>query len=139
MPYKNKAERNAHARRWRRKHPEVSRRWRKNNLLQNRNIQLEDTAKRRYGLTRKEQRVLHEKVCDICGKRAKKMCVDHSVPKTHRGVLCQQCNTRLGWLEKHADVILSYIKRGPCACCITKTSNRHAYRRARARKAIRKK
>ena len=55
--------------------------------------------------------------CEICGKKAKKMCIDHAGPakvfnQTYRGVLCQQCNTRLGWFEKHQEIIVSYIKRG---------------------------
>lgn len=68
-----------------------------------------DCAK--YGLTIEEAEKLREKSCEICGVEAKKMCIDHDhkeKEKSYRGVLCQQCNTRLGWLEKHCDVILEY-------------------------------
>jgi hypothetical protein len=41
------------------------------------------------------------------------MCIDHKIPGTYRGVLCQQCNTRLGWLERFCDVVLTYKERGP--------------------------
>jgi hypothetical protein len=45
------------------------------------------------------------------------MCIDHHgqagvFDGTHRGVLCQQCNTRLGWFESKQETILEYLKRG---------------------------
>ena len=70
-------------------------------------------AKKKYGLTLSEIEELRKLPCEICGVKAKKMCIDHKIPKTYRGVLCQQCNTRLGWLEKHLDIILEYKERGP--------------------------
>jgi hypothetical protein len=80
------------------------------NLRQN---QLRYDAKKKYGLTVEEVKYLREQSCDICGTKAKKMCIDHKIPKTYRGVLCQQCNTRLGWLERFCDTILEYKERGP--------------------------
>lgn len=109
MSYENKIAQNA----WRRKHPEISRRWRKNHLDQNRLIHRINDAKRRFGLTLRQATKLRKRACEICGKKAKKMCIDHKIPKTYRGVLCQQCNTRLGWLEHHFRVIFSYLRRGP--------------------------
>ena len=41
------------------------------------------------------------------------MVIDHEIPGTYRGVLCQQCNTRLGWVEKYKEVIEEYLERGP--------------------------
>jgi len=131
MPYKDLEKRNECSRKWRRSHPEVSERWRNNHREQNTQIHREDDSQRRFGLTHSEKKTLHQKICDICGVQAKKMCVDHDhlFPKTHRGVLCQQCNTRLGWFEKRMSDILEYVKRGPCACRIESSTNRHEYRR----------
>jgi len=72
-----------------------------------------DDAKARYGLSLEEADYLRSQLCDICGVKAKKMCIDHKIPKTYRGVLCQQCNTRLGWFEKYREVIEDYAERGP--------------------------
>ena len=66
-------------------------------------------AKRFYGLTLEEAIELRNGYCDICGVHAKKMVIDHIIPKTYRGVLCQQCNVRLGWFEKRKDIIVGYI------------------------------
>ena len=75
--------------------------------------QLRYDAKKKYGLSLDKVALLRSQVCDICGVKAKKMCIDHKIPNTYRGVLCQQCNTRLGWLEKFCDTILEYKERGP--------------------------
>jgi hypothetical protein len=80
------------------------------NLRQN---QLRYDVKKKYGLTLEKAKELRNQPCNICGKKAKKMCIDHKIPGTYRGILCQQCNTRLGWLEKNCDNILSYKDRGP--------------------------
>jgi len=80
------------------------------NLRQN---QLRYDAKKKYGLSVEEVKYLREQPCEICGVKAKKMCIDHKIPKTYRGVLCQQCNTRLGWLERFCETILEYKERGP--------------------------
>jgi hypothetical protein len=70
-------------------------------------------AKKFYGLSLEEADFLRTCSCDICGTLAKKMCIDHKIPGTFRGVLCQQCNTRLGWFEKYKDIILDYKDRPP--------------------------
>lgn len=70
-------------------------------------------AKRKYGLSLEEAEYLRQQPCEICSKKEKKMCIDHIIPRTYRGVLCQQCNTRLGWFEKHSEIILTYVERGP--------------------------
>lgn len=72
-----------------------------------------DTARKRYNLSLEEAEYLRTQNCEICGILAKKMCIDHKIPRTYRGVLCQQCNTRVGWLEKNKDIILEYIEKGP--------------------------
>jgi Recombination endonuclease VII len=85
-----------------------------NTLPENlRRNQLRYDVKKKYGLTLEEVSKLRTLPCEICGILAKKMCIDHKVPQTFRGVLCQQCNTRLGWLEKNFEVILNYKERGP--------------------------
>ena len=75
-----------------------------------RKIQLKYDAKKRYGLDIEEAKLLREQPCKICGVKAKKMCIDHKIPGTYRGILCQQCNTRLGWFEKLSESILEYVK-----------------------------
>ena len=75
-------------------------------------------AKHRYGFSSHEEYLkMREQPCEICGKLAKKMCVDHEglasvFNQTYRGILCQQCNVRLGWFERNKDIILAYLKRG---------------------------
>lgn len=118
MPYKDAAKRNECAKFWRRDHPEVSKRWRDRHPEQAKSIQDEYDAQSRYGLTAAQAKELRSRKCEICGRRAKKMCVDHDgsaevFNQTYRGVLCQQCNTRLGWFEKYKDIVLTYLKRGP--------------------------
>lgn len=75
--------------------------------------QLRYDVKKRYGLSLAEVQYLRDKPCEICKVKAKKMCIDHKIPGTYRGVLCQQCNTRLGWFEKNREIIEQYAERGP--------------------------
>lgn len=58
-------------------------------------------------------------VCEICGKkeyistggdRPNNLAIDHQHGTNHfRGLLCQQCNTKLGWFEKNRENILGYL------------------------------
>jgi hypothetical protein len=75
--------------------------------------QLRYDSRKKYGIELEKARELRKQPCDICKKKEKKMCIDHKLPGTYRGVLCQQCNTRLGWLEKNSETILAYKDRGP--------------------------
>jgi len=76
--------------------------------------QLRYQNKKTYGLTLEESKYLRENTnCEICGVKAKRMVIDHKIPGTYRGVLCQQCNTRLGWVERYKQVLDEYIERGP--------------------------
>jgi len=75
--------------------------------------QLKYDSKKKYGLSLEEAKYLREQPCEICGVKANKMCIDHKIPRTYRGVLCQQCNTRLGWFEKYQEIIDAYVERGP--------------------------
>ena len=81
--------------------------------IEKRIIQLRHDVNKKYGLSLEKAQELRNQPCQICGIKAKKMCIDHIIPKTYRGVLCQQCNGRLGWLEKHLDIILIYKDKGP--------------------------
>ena len=75
--------------------------------------QLSYDARKKYGLSLEEVRYLRNQPCEICGVKAKKMCIDHKIPSTYRGVLCQQCNVRLGWFEKYKETIIDYQQKGP--------------------------
>ena len=84
-----------------------------NNTLspQKRFNQLKYDAKKKYGLPLEMARFLRQQNCEICKKKASKMCIDHKEIGSYRGILCQQCNTRLGWFEKNQKIILDYIQR----------------------------
>ena len=60
--------------------------------------------------------------CEICGKTLqtiqnknnhfRSLCVDHEHNTNHfRGLLCMECNSRLGWFETNADMISLYLQR----------------------------
>ena len=60
-------------------------------------------------------------VCEICGKeeyimttnksRPNKLCVDHNhETKRFRGLLCNRCNTALGYWETYGDKMLQYLE-----------------------------
>lgn len=64
-------------------------------------------------------------VCEICGKPEtiipagkinkvpNQLCADHNHDTgKFRGLLCNHCNSRLGWLETNKDIIANYLKRG---------------------------
>jgi 5-methylcytosine-specific restriction endonuclease McrA len=81
---------------------------------QKRLVQKRYDLKKNYGLSIAEADYLRSTYCcEICGDKAKKMVIDHKIPGTYRGILCQQCNTRLGWVERYKEVIDNYLERGP--------------------------
>jgi len=62
--------------------------------------------------------------CEICNKTIeesihstkkctpKRLCIDHDhLSNTFRGVLCQRCNSFLGWYETYIDNINSYLNK----------------------------
>jgi len=77
--------------------------------------------KRFYGLSKTEFREMlnsQKKRCAICktskpgGRR--RWAVDHCHKRGFvRGLLCNWCNARLGWYEKHFHAARRYIRRGP--------------------------
>src|SRR5208282_209675 len=79
----------------------------------------ERTAQRRFHISRAEQLRLYSQPCRICGQHAKTMCIDHdhsccpgkeTCGECIRGVLCHQCNARLGWFERNQEKIIEHIK-----------------------------
>ncbi len=55
-------------------------------------------------------------LCTICnqdlGLMHKRACLDHDhYTGQPRGLLCTQCNTRLGWLEKNIYRLLPYLQQ----------------------------
>lgn len=65
----------------------------------------------KYGLTLEQANELKNGNCDICGRHASLMHIDHKhgTKGTYRGVLCFPCNSRLGWFENNIEVIMAYI------------------------------
>jgi hypothetical protein len=69
--------------------------------------------KKKYGLTLDEVDQLKQGDCEICGQRSKRMVIDHEhgTIGVYRGLLCQQCNVRLGWFEKYHMAIDGYLQK----------------------------
>jgi hypothetical protein len=90
---------------------EVTQEWRRKHRKQHLTISREGTARYRYGLTHAQAEELRSRQCEICGDLAKKMCIDHKLPGSFRGVLCQSCNVNLGWFERRKEIILKYLQK----------------------------
>lgn len=99
----NKQRRNVRLREWRRKNPGAAR-------SKDRKARL----KAKYGITPEQVQALKEKqngCCEICRKATTRLFVDHChVTGRRRSLLCQTCNTFLGWYEKKADTIIRFQK-----------------------------
>jgi hypothetical protein len=76
------------------------------------------SIKHRHGLTKEEWQMMFDKqlgCCAICGKHQsevkRRLVVDHC-HKTGkiRKLLCDLCNTRLGWYENHQAIIDDYVE-----------------------------
>lgn len=60
---------------------------------------------------RKWKMVEQKEKCAICGKKSK-LCFDHNHENgSWRGLLCYNCNSKLGWLELNFDKIMKYMKK----------------------------
>lgn len=99
----NKDRRNARLRAWRRKNPLAA----KHNDRRAR-------LKKIYGLSEEQIEALQAKQngqCAICKRTTSRLFIDHCHTKGYvRGLLCQTCNTFLGWYERKADTILRFQK-----------------------------
>ncbi len=93
--------RNARLRHWRKKNPTAASRIDKRRRL-----------KRKYGLSPETVEAMRQKQggrCAICERATSRLFVDHCHTRGHvRALLCQTCNTFLGWYEKKADTILRF-------------------------------
>lgn len=71
-----------------------------------------------YGITSLEydkMLVAQGNCCYICGRHQiefkKRLCVDHDhTTGSIRGLLCTNCNAKLGWFENHESKIFEYLK-----------------------------
>lgn len=97
----NRERRNARLRAWRKKNPEAARRNDANGRL-----------KSKYGLSVEQvaaMRTTQGGRCAICGKKTERLFIDHCHTRGHvRALICQTCNTFLGWYEKKADTIVRF-------------------------------
>lgn len=98
-----KAARNARLREWRKKNPDKAS-----------SVDVRRRLKSKYGLSPnqlEEMRAAQGGKCAICDTETSRLYVDHCHTKGHvRALLCQTCNTFLGWYEKKADTILRFQK-----------------------------
>jgi len=97
----NRERRNARLRAWRKKNPDAARLHDKNGKL-----------KMKYGLSIADVEAMRTKQfgkCAICNKSTSRLFIDHCHTMGHvRALICQTCNTFLGWYEKKADTILKF-------------------------------
>ncbi len=88
------------------------RKWRKANPNAATKVDQRRRLKSKYGLSPQqveEMRAAQNGHCAICDRATTRLFVDHCHTKGHvRALLCQTCNTFLGWYEKKADTILKF-------------------------------
>jgi hypothetical protein len=99
----SKESRNARLRDWRKRNPAAAAR-----------VDQRRSLKQKYGLTPNDvdaMRQAQDGRCAICQRSTTRLFVDHCHTRGHvRALLCQTCNTFLGWYEKKADTILKFQK-----------------------------
>ena len=103
----NKEMRNARLSEWRKRNPDAAAKVDKRKRL-----------RAKYNLTEADveaMRADQDGRCAICERKTARLFIDHSHAKGHvRALLCQTCNTFLGWYENKADTILkfqAYVER----------------------------
>lgn len=88
------------------------REWRKANPVAAARLDKRRSVKSKYGLSIEQVEHMREAqggCCAICQRATRRLFVDHCHTKGHvRALLCQTCNTFLGWYEKKADTILRF-------------------------------
>jgi hypothetical protein len=81
-------------------------------VIANPNRQKNTRLKYEYGITLDQYSEMSDaqnKCCLICNKQ-RKLAVDHDhITGKVRGLLCRQCNSRLGWFENQKNQILKYL------------------------------
>lgn len=86
--------------------------WRKNNPAAAKLVDRRKRLSKKYGLTDEQlaaMRTSQASCCAICGRVTTRLFVDHCHIKGHvRALLCQTCNTFLGWYERKAETILRF-------------------------------
>lgn len=86
--------------------------WRKANPTKAASLDKRRRLKQKYGLSEEQVEQMREAQqgsCAICERATRRLFVDHCHTKGHvRALLCQTCNTFLGWYEKKADTILKF-------------------------------
>jgi hypothetical protein len=86
--------------------------WRKSNPASAARVDKRKRLKSKYGLSPEQveqMRADQRGRCGICERETKRLFVDHCHTKGHvRSLLCQTCNTFLGWYEKKAGTILRF-------------------------------
>jgi hypothetical protein len=69
--------------------------------------------KQNYGITLEDYESMYKKQlgkCKICNTYKEKLVIDHChETRKIRGLLCNSCNTKLGWFEKRSKDVLNYI------------------------------
>lgn len=97
----NKDARNARLSEWRRKNPTKASK-----------IDARRRLKAKYGISTEDlehMRLAQGGRCAICERETSRLFVDHCHTKGHiRALLCQTCNTFLGWYEKKAGTIIRF-------------------------------
>lgn len=97
----SKETRNARLRKWRKDNPKAAAR-----------LDAKRHLKQRYGLAPEEVEVMRaaqDGRCAICERQTRRLFVDHCHTKGHvRALLCQTCNTFLGWYERKANTVLKF-------------------------------
>lgn len=88
------------------------REWRKKNPTAAAKADMRKRLKHKYGITPQifeSMRTNQNGKCAICCKETKRLFIDHCHTRGHvRALLCQTCNTFLGWYEKKADTITKF-------------------------------
>jgi Recombination endonuclease VII len=68
----------------------------------------------KYGMEQEDYDELLESQggrCAICGRPFGRVCIDHDHATGQvRGLLCNLCNSRLGWFEFYGVAVLDYLE-----------------------------
>lgn len=88
------------------------REWRRANREKAAAIDARRRLRAKYGLRPDDverMRRAQDGKCAVCERSTSRLLIDHCHVKGHvRALLCQTCNTFLGWYEKKADTILRF-------------------------------